>query len=69
MHQLLQMAMMVATTGTNPFEEVSKPIISLLNLAITPALGIVGEQSTVSFWAQSLPRRRSLRTGRRPKTA
>lgn len=40
MYQLLQMAMMVATA--NPFEEVSKPIISLLNLAVTPALGIVG---------------------------
>ena len=47
MHQLLQMAMMVATTGTNPFEEVSKPIISLLNLAITPALGIVGELGAI----------------------
>lgn len=30
------------TTTTNPFETVSAPIISLLNMALTPALGIVG---------------------------
>lgn len=29
-------------TGANPFDTVSKPIIELLNMALTPALGIVG---------------------------
>ena len=29
-------------TTANPFETVSAPIISLLNMALTPALGIVG---------------------------
>ena len=29
-------------TGSNPFDTVSKPIIELLNMALTPALGIVG---------------------------
>lgn len=28
--------------AANPFETVSKPVIDLLNLALTPALGIVG---------------------------
>lgn len=35
------LAMAVMLTG-NPFEEVSKPIVDLLNLAVTPALAIVG---------------------------
>ena len=26
----------------NPFEQVSKPVVELLNMALTPALGIVG---------------------------
>lgn len=35
--------MTAAITATaNPFEEVSKPVIDLLNLALTPALAIVG---------------------------
>ena len=29
-------------TTTNPFETVSAPIISLINMALTPALGLVG---------------------------
>ncbi len=29
-------------TAANPFDTVSKPIIELLNMALTPALGIVG---------------------------
>ncbi len=29
-------------TSANPFDTVSKPIISLLDMALTPALGIVG---------------------------
>lgn len=29
-------------TSTNPFETVSTPVIELLNMALTPALGIVG---------------------------
>ncbi len=29
-------------TEANPFDTVSKPIIELLNMALTPALGIVG---------------------------
>ena len=29
-------------TAANPFETVSKPIIDLINMALTPALGIVG---------------------------
>ncbi len=33
---------MLTTGGTNPFETVSAPIIDLLNMALTPALGIVG---------------------------
>lgn len=36
------MYFLLETTGANPFETVSKPIISLLNMALTPALGIVG---------------------------
>lgn len=31
-----------AAANENPFETVSQPIISLLNMALTPALGIVG---------------------------
>lgn len=31
-----------AAASENPFETVSQPIISLLNMALTPALGIVG---------------------------
>lgn len=34
--------LMMAVILTNPFDEVSKPIIALLDLAVTPALGIVG---------------------------
>ena len=30
------------TAGANPFETVSKPIIDLLNMALGPAMGIVG---------------------------
>ncbi len=30
------------TASSNPFETVSAPIISLLDMALTPALGIVG---------------------------
>ena len=33
---------MLTATGTNPFQTVSEPIIGLLNMALTPALGIVG---------------------------
>ena len=29
-------------TAANPFETVSKPVIDLINMALTPALGIVG---------------------------
>ena len=29
-------------TTANPFETVSAPIIDLINMALTPALGIVG---------------------------
>lgn len=36
------MTAMLTATGTNPFEEVSTPVISLLDMALTPALGIVG---------------------------
>lgn len=36
----VMMAAMSATS--NPFEAVSKPVIDLLNLALTPALAIVG---------------------------
>lgn len=32
----------LATSSANPFETVSKPVIDLLNMALTPALGIVG---------------------------
>ncbi len=39
MYQLMQLTTFVAT---NPFEKVSTPIIELLNLALAPALGIVG---------------------------
>lgn len=30
------------TGSSNPFEEVSTPVIELLDMALTPALGIVG---------------------------
>lgn len=49
MYLFLQNLMFLATTGGtggaaggNPFEKVSQPIIQLLELAVTPALGIVG---------------------------
>lgn len=46
MNLFLRNLMFLATEakkgGANPFETVSKPIIELLNLAVTPALGIVG---------------------------
>ena len=32
----------VMLTNANPFATVSQPIIDLLNMALTPALGIVG---------------------------
>lgn len=35
-------AMLAATTENNPFAKVSDPIIQLINMALTPALGIVG---------------------------
>ena len=41
MNLFLQNLMFTATSA-NPFQEVSKPIIELLNLAVAPALGIVG---------------------------
>ena len=34
--------MLLNSTGGNPFEQVSKPVVELLNMALTPALGIVG---------------------------
>ena len=34
--------MLLNSTGGNPFEHVSKPVVELLNMALTPALGIVG---------------------------
>lgn len=34
--------MLAEAAGGNPFDTVSKPIISLLDMALTPALGIVG---------------------------
>lgn len=34
--------MLYAMLTTNPFKTVSDPIISLLDMALTPALGIVG---------------------------
>lgn len=34
--------MLTSAASNNPFETVSAPIISLLNMALTPALGIVG---------------------------
>ena len=36
------MLFMMLTSTTNPFDTVSKPVISLLDMALTPALGIVG---------------------------
>lgn len=33
---------LLTTASSNPFETVSTPIIGLLNMALTPALGIVG---------------------------
>ena len=38
---------LLTTAGNNPFETVSAPIISLLNMALTPALGIVGALGTI----------------------
>ena len=34
--------MLYAMLSANPFEAVSSPIIDLINMALTPALGIVG---------------------------
>lgn len=34
--------MLYALLTANPFETVSKPIIDLINMALTPALGLVG---------------------------
>lgn len=34
--------MLFTMLTANPFETVSQPVISLLNMALTPALGIVG---------------------------
>ena len=34
--------MLLNSTGGNTFEQVSKPVVELLNMALTPALGIVG---------------------------
>ena len=34
--------MLLNSTGGNPFEQVCKPVVELLNMALTPALGIVG---------------------------
>lgn len=34
--------LLTLTNANNPFETVSSPIISLLDMALTPALGIVG---------------------------
>ncbi|MEY8394632.1 MMCAP2_0565 family pilin-like conjugal transfer protein [Lachnospiraceae bacterium 45-P1] len=36
------MYFLLTAAANNPFETVSAPIISLLNMALTPALGIVG---------------------------
>ncbi|MCD8082514.1 MAG: pilin [Clostridiales bacterium] len=33
---------LVSATSTNPFETVSAPVIELIDMALTPALGIVG---------------------------
>lgn len=38
----MEMYFLLTATTNNPFETVSAPIISLLNMALTPALGIVG---------------------------
>lgn len=34
-------------TATNPFQDVTRPIIALLDLALYPALGIVGTLGTI----------------------
>ncbi len=39
---LQNLLLAAAATGDNPFEAVSTPIIELLDMALTPALGIVG---------------------------
>lgn len=39
--------MYVLLTGGNPFETVSRPIISLVDSALFPALGIVGTLGTI----------------------
>lgn len=41
------MLFMMLTSAGNPFDTVSKPVISLLDMALTPALGIVGALGTI----------------------
>lgn len=43
----MEMYFLLTATTNNPFETVSAPIISLLNMALTPALGIVGALGTI----------------------
>lgn len=38
---------LLSKASGNPFDDVSKPIISLLDMALTPALGIVGALGTI----------------------
>lgn len=63
--------MLLNSTGGNPFEQVSKPVVELLNMALTPALGIVGALGAIYciFLEQSWQRPRSPRTGKKPRTA
>ena len=39
--------MLYAMLSANPFEAVSSPIIELINMALTPALGIVGSLGAI----------------------
>ena len=39
--------MLYAMLSANPFEAVSSPIIDLINMALTPALGIVGSLGAI----------------------
>ena len=39
--------MLYAMLSANPFEAVSNPIIELINMALTPALGIVGSLGAI----------------------
>lgn len=41
------MNLFLMATGANPFQDVTKPIIALLDLALYPALGIVGTLGTI----------------------